>query len=321
MSSTRSVGYLYRLVALTAVVAVAAFAGAQEKRLPGAERFDFENAVPQKTIVRAERAGDVAPLLVQVPNLGGADKLVAELVIGERPLVRETIQIAGSVRGQSAVRLMASHGAELANVRKIAETRGDELTVRISAGERVLVTGLFRDLDAAGKVLVGNANVVGAMSAIDVYLGQRTKAAVKTNGMEPDPECESYCNQEYQNCMEWRCDQRGSCEFCWDEYENCVWNCPKVCVDPKKVSDYQRYVYLSTDYYGNYCLRYWTDNHAYPYNVYKDHYRVETVRKTEYCDGSYSEQVISSYNTYSWCYWQTSYWPCNYSEGTIYQRC
>lgn len=325
MNSYQSVGFVRRFFASAALLAVAAVAGAQEVRpLKGAERApSFEGMTPQKRIVRPERAGDTAPLMVAVPKLTATPELVAEIILGEKTLVRETIQLEGNVPEHSAVRLMGSQAADLTKVRRIAAARGDELLVRISAGETVVTEDLFRDLDAAASKLVGNANVVGTTRAIEVLLGVKRTTSVAANGYQPDPACESQCNDDYLFCSEFICDQRGSCQFCYEQYLNCTGSCPQVCVDPKDVDDYQRTVYTGSDYYGAHCYTDPRDNQKYYWDVYLEHFRVETVRRTEYCNGSYSEQVISSYNTSRWCYYKWFNSSCSISSGTVpsYQIC
>lgn len=136
-----------------------------------------------------------------------------------------------------------------------------------------------------------------------------------TNGYEPDPQCEAQCYADYDFCMEYICDQRGSCSQCFQWLDDCLYSCPQVCVDPKDVDDYVRTVYLGSDYYGVQCLTDPRDYQAYYWDVWRDYYREETVRRTEYCNGTYSEQVLSYYNWYRWCYDQLGW--CIAPGGTV----
>lgn len=320
MNSQRSLGYVRRLLASATLLAMAATAGAQEVRPVQADR-SFEGKTPVKHVLRAARAGEVAPLLIAVPKLSGGSELIAEVVLGERTLVRETIAVEGDVPERSAVRLVGTQATELEKLRKIAALRGNELAVRISAGDRVVAQGLFRDLDAASGKLVEVANIVGATRVIDVELGLKRNSNVATNGMEPNQECEAQCLNEYQFCSEWTCtycpieEETGSQSACEQQYNGCVANCPQVCVDPKDVDEFVRTVYLGSDYYGTPCLRDPRDNQAYNWDVWRDFFREETVRRTEYCNGTYSEQVLSYYNWERWCYDRLPGW-CLAPSGT-----
>jgi len=321
MSSYKRVGYVRRFFVAASLLAVALLTGAEERRsLPGAERgAPFEGVKPQKRVIRPEFAGEVAPLLVTLPRIDGTPELLAEVVLGEKTLVRQTIELEGNVPEQSVVRLLGSHGTELGKLRRIAAVRADELLVRVLAGERVVTGGRFADFDAASPGLVGNANVVGATRVIEVSLGvKRNSASIGTNGYQPDPECDAQCMAEYDFCMQYICDQRGSCQSCIDQYHNCSVACPRVCVDPKDVDDFTRYVYLGSDYYGITCMRDSRDNQLYSWDVYKDNFRVENVRRTEYCNGTSSEQVMSTSNTYRWCFYKRYFSSCSISSGTLY---
>ena len=318
MNSKKSVEYVRRFVASAAVLLVAAAAGAQEMRqLRAAERVvQFEGATPEKFVFRAERAGEGKPMLIAVPKLTGTKEIVVEVLLGEKTLVRETIELGGEVQERSAVRLLGSQHADLEKLRKIAAVRGDELLVRITAGEREVTRGLFRDLDAAGEKLVGIAPAVGATKVVDVEMVlRRDSGNIATNGYVPDPACESQCYADYDFCMINICDPRGSCSMCEQWLDDCLYSCPRVCVDPKDVDEFVRTVYLGTQFYGTPCLYDPRDYQAYQWEVWQDFYREETVRRTEYCNGTYNEQVLSYYNWSRWCYDRLPGW-CLSPSGT-----
>lgn len=319
MNSNTSMGFVRRFLASATLLVVAAAAGAQETRpVRGAERVvSFEGATPQKFVFRAERAGEGTPLLIALPKLTGTKEIVVEVLLGEKTLVRETIVLDGEVRERSAVRLLGNQHADLEKLRKIAAARGDQLLVRITAGEREVTRELFRDLDAASPKLVGVATAVGATSVVDVEMVlRRTSPNVISTGMEPDPECAAQCYADYDFCMEYICDPRGSCSMCFQWLDDCLGGCPRVCVDPKDVDTFTRTVYLGSQFYGTPCLydprEYQT---AYHWEVWQDYYREETVRRTEYCNGTYSEQVLSYYNWSRWCYDRLPGW-CLGASGT-----
>ncbi len=317
MNSNKSVGFVRRFLTSAALLMVATVAGAQEMRqLRGAERgVPFEGATPQKFVFRAERVGEGTPLLIAVPKLTGTKEIVVEVLLGEQTLVRETIQLDGDVAERSAVRLLGNQSADLEKLRRIAAARANELLVRITAGEREITRGRFHDFDAASAGLVGTATAVGATRVVDVEMKlRRNSDNITSNGYEPDPQCEAQCYEEYDFCMVYICDPRGSCSQCEQWLDDCLYSCPRVCVDPKDVDEFVRTVYLGSEYFGVQCLNDPRDNQAYYWDVWRDYYREETVRRTEYCNGTYSEQVLSYYNWYKWCYDRMGW--CVFANGT-----
>ena len=120
-------------MASATLLLAAAAAGAQETRqLRAAERVAlFEGATPQKFVFRSERAGEGKPMLIAVPKLTGMKEIVVEVLLSEKTLVRETIELGGDVQEGSSVRLLGSQNADLEKLRRIAAARGEELLVRI----------------------------------------------------------------------------------------------------------------------------------------------------------------------------------------------
>jgi hypothetical protein len=56
---------------------------------------------------------------------------------------------------------------------------------------------------------------------------------VTAKGMQVDPECASQCDSNY-----WSCVDNGGCDYadcarCQSDYDQCIYLCPLVCVEPK----------------------------------------------------------------------------------------
>lgn len=147
----------------------------------------------------------------------------------------------------------------------------------------------FARLDALNARLVNPAaSLAGTPRTIDVRLAPRS-GKLRALGYEPDPECVQTCEDQRFFCWTERCDERGSCLYCNEYYDDCVGSCPTVCVEPKSVSTYTvDQSYASTDgttscFYGPYQF----DDLYRFYSVITYHY---TYRKTVHCDDTYSDQ-------------------------------
>ena len=111
-------------------------------------------------------------------------------------------------------------------------------------------------------------------------------------GVQPDPACEQQCHDEYIFCLDYRCDQRGSCT-CWTDYQTCVSYCPQICVEPKNVRTYSLAVPINRQMYSNQvCL--WFGAYKLMHNKFTYQNRIDTYRETTHCDGSKTTELLSS---------------------------
>lgn len=319
----RSKTWFFVCLNVVVLFATAAFSDEQPLRKKGLEFAPKGPAVSRARVLRPELLkGEVRPLLVELPDLGGKPAtVVVTIMAGEKTLVRETIAIEKGAAG-STVRIMAHQGKELEQLRKFEAMQPGTFRIDASIDDRPLPAIAFGEADLKSvELFEGKTSVVGATRLVDVSLAAKPKK-VATNGMQPDPECEANCYNDYAFCVEYICDQRAGCQQCQQWYNDCLYSCPWVCVDPKDVDTFERTVYQGSDYYGMHCLTDMRDNQKYVFDTWLAHYQQQTVRRTEYCNGSYSEEVIDSYNFSAWC--NVKAWPeqsCTVSEGFTNSFC
>lgn len=285
-----SVPYRAAVVVLSCVFALGAFA-ADPEGLPRVSRAEE---------MAAEAIRDVNPqVLTMLPDKGShaitgmAFDLPPELVSANAKLtlaarngkivaVREVIALPETVSGHVTVAFLNSHPKELEQLRRLVKSRPDTLRFTVSLGEKTIVDVPFAQADAGSANLAEGTKIVGSSRSVNVNI--RGAREIAANGMEPDPQCESACNDTYIECYYVICDQRGYCGYCWDDYEYCVNSCPQICVEPKQVYEYG----TSWQYSGStgeyICIQNW-----YRYILWTHWESRNVYERTVHCDNTYTD--------------------------------
>ena len=214
----------------------------------------------------------------------------------DQTLFREVISIPADTQADAVVQLFSGHAAELRRLREAEAAKPGTIHVTITKGRDVLADVPFARLEALSAKLRKPAdNMIGTMRFIDVNVGKRQTPGpgrIATLDFNPDPSCVQNCEDERFFCYTERCDERGSCAFCEEYYWDCYYSCPEVCTDT--ISYYTRdETYGTPD--GLSCFRgpdsptfddlyqFWT--------VITYHY---TYKRTTHCDGSYTDELVST---------------------------
>lgn len=210
----------------------------------------------------------------------------AEITLSARSrnkvIVSETIALPESLSGEVTVAFLANHDKELRQLRNLAKSRPGTLSFTVSVGDRVIAEMPFAEADGGSASLADGAKIVGSSRAVRVNIKDPQK--ISATGMQPDPECESACNDTYVECMYVICDQRGDCSYCWEDYQWCAASCPQVCVEPKQVYEYG----TSWQYSGStgeyICIGNW-----YRYILWTHWESRDVYERTVHCDNTYTD--------------------------------
>lgn len=206
-------------------------------------------------------------------------------------MVSETIALPDTVSGEATVAFLANHDKELRQVRNLAKARPGTLRFTVSIGDRVVADVPFETADRGSAALAEGAVVVGSSRSVHVNI--RDARTIRADGMQPDPECESACNDTYVECMWVICDQRGDCSYCWEDYQWCAAQCPQVCVEPKQVYEYGTPWQYSGSTGEYICLQNW-----YRYILWTDWESRNVYQRTVHCDDTYTDVFLRTETRY-----------------------
>lgn len=153
------------------------------------------------------------------------------------------------------------------------------------------------------------------------FLGIGTVALLTTQGawagLQSDPACLSQCSATYNACLP-SCHQLFACS-CVTAYQQCTSSCPLVCVEPKSVTTLTKTDLVSVLLNaGQRCLS--SSSGVFTFQLSKQTYADSQIRRTEHCDGTLSDQVLSvSYRTVTGCL--STGVQCFVVEGTTSSVC
>jgi len=224
-----------------------------------------------------------------------------------------------------AVELLTTRPRELSRLREIAVRDLAAITVRI------LVDGVewdarpFAELDAVSRQLQqGRLQLArltfGDPSEPEVPLRQTSAAATA---------CEDQCDQEWWDCIETECYPEIICETCEVEHELCLDNCnpppPPTCQDPKSVT-YRTVTTLvgfgPTGYWQCYEDIFESDFYDGEwYEEWQYTYKDTRYKRTEYCNGTVTEEVVQVTYWYYFCNRPTflfCYYPFTWAYNVCY---
>jgi hypothetical protein len=240
-----------------------------------------------------EKAGsDAAGMRFDLPSgLTGTRELTLTVLRSVRIVARETIALPEALPANPTVTFLGQHTKELAQIRKMDAANPGLLRFVVAAGDRTLANVSFQEADGSS---LGTNAPVGDSRQVEMKMPGASRIA--TNGMQPDPECESACNDTYVQCYYEICDQRGDCSYCWTDYQYCAASCPQVCVEPKSVSTYNTsWTYIGTYNNGQICVN------NYAYFLLEDVDRRYVYQRTTHCDNSYTDVLQSTQYRSSFC--------------------
>lgn len=301
--------------ALTLGLLTASLAGAAgDPRTPGHRTVSNQAAVAPTNAVAPS-------LFVPVPGEEGAGErsLKFQVRLNDRPFLTETLAVEAT-QDDIAVELLARDSATLARLFRLAERPEARLSVSVLLDGSSIQELSFEEMATASAKLTRSRDFHPrpASSRVELFMPEPSKpdflSSALEKGMQPDPACEQVCNDDYLFCSE-VCDQRGSCGYCWTNYQNCAASCPQVCVDPKKVYELTSLQLLGVVTHSTACyeLPNQTDYHYgewFDYSQYN--WKSTRIRRTEYCNGTYSDQVVSVSYSSTYCHYRTRltcFWP------------
>lgn len=109
-----------------------------------------------------------------------------------------------------------------------------------------------------------------------------------------DAECVARCEDDYSTCEYDRCDGRSSCPWCGDWFRQCLESCPTTCVDPKSVRELTLTELVGVTAFDRQCyIDPLSSSYQWEYTLKRKTYKDTRVRRTEYCDGTYVDEVLS----------------------------
>jgi hypothetical protein len=249
-------------------------------------------------------------LLYELPDgtPAGRHELKASFTVHGKPLVIETLSFETVRKGARIIELLAWHPQQRSRVLSLALDPRSDVQVAIS-------------LDAATEVLPV-APLVARTRALQksgfVPLEARLEKGPAANGRlflkDDRQDCLDYCTAIRSSCDSDCRDQAcpGECEY---NYNTCVASCPSECSGPST------YDYTTTVHESFYQVAWSCYDTSFfsPYNPKEfDEFhvtdRTDTHHVTTQCDGSQTNQVISTSHSTYYC-WAQQYWSCSPSYG------
>jgi hypothetical protein len=229
-------------------------------------------------------------------------RLEIRVLLEGRRVARETVELPSPLPKKAAVEVLAYYPEELRQLRKLESLRPGSIRVSLWIQDRLLGELPLGELEKRGA-RTASLTAVGSTLEVEMLLGA-TRRTVAEKGYVRDPACVQQCDDDRLFCYEVICDPRGSCQYCEENYSNCVASCPQVCVDPKKVYRYTTVSYVGSNFGSTRCFEDdWPyDNVGLLYRYRENIYRERTYERTEYCNGSYSDRFISERYVVKYCY-------------------
>lgn len=146
---------------------------------------------------------------------------------------------------------------------------------------------------------------------------------VSAKGMVTDPDCAQQCSDQYYQCREYYCDYGNCSPHCDTDYNRCINSCPTTCEDPKSTSDSTSTQLVGYSYGYQDCLEHWWEydyHHGEWYQMVYLTYKHTTTRRTEYCDGSVTHEVVSVWYSNASC-WNRTWSTCMYPWSKAWNTC
>lgn len=322
--SQRTVLQCLRVLAILAIVSVgwtAAFAG-EPARV-------WEPRWLQEPVVRPHlQQKNEAPLLYALPDSLPAEPpflLKVEVLQNGRAAIRQMIEFQADLPKSSVIEVLADHPGELRHLRKREAAHPGSIRLGLWLGDQLLQELSLRELEEGARSLAPLAQpAAGITRQVEVLAGGGPgRITSKAYEEGRDPACVQHCDDERYFCYTEICDPRGSCEYCEQYYNDCVLSCPEVCVDPKRVYTFTTLTYVGSYAHGTKCFE---DSNPYDfigdlYRLWEDVFLERTYERTEYCNGSYSDRLVSQRYVSSFCYALEFRGGCFYPNSYVSGRC
>lgn len=199
---------------------------------------------------------------------------------------------------------------------------GRDRSLRITA--TALLDGApIREFTSFGELLrysrqlrLGSFQPTRAVSRVRHFLTESSHSQPDfTKGWQLDPVCTAACQDAYYSCVANNCsgNKEMDCPWCESQYVNCHNSCPSVCVDPMQVTEETRTELDFVTGAGSGCfMKYSWYNEIYAH--FTEYYTHTRVRITEYCNGSRTEEVLSTWGSTRYCSTPTG-WSCSNPSG------
>lgn len=248
----------------------------------------------------------------------GSRELRIEVRIAGRPLLSDVLQLPLDAAG-ATFELLGGDPRSLERVFARAAEAGRRAQVVVSLDGRTLRTFSFSEF------LIYNQQFEKAPPQIRLPLGEErtfapeagTRGSQSSLAKSYDPECVAGCQAHRDGCyqMEPSCAGVFRCAVCDNEYNTCRQSC-WVCEDPKSVTDRTEASMVNNGYRGTACLTDSIWGRSEWWEIYDYVIVYTTIRRTEYCDGSVVETVISSWQNGSGTCIKWTGASCSLSAGS-----
>lgn len=249
---------------------------------------------------------------------------VIQVSVNGRPLAAETFHLREG-DGAPTVELFAFTPGLLDRLYEQARRPADALTVTVLLAGRAARQLTWGELLRSSRQTQNDPafHPVTIPSEVKSSLGAVPSGPakpVRAKTLIPDPDCSANCDAALDFCLNERCDPRGDdCTLCYVDYNNCIANCPMVCVD--STSDTTTHEQVGSTYLGNLGCYSSSKSPAgrYEFGLFQYTFKNTTTRTTHHCDGSTTSEVISVTYTTVNCNGRVGY--CPLSSGSIFNEC
>jgi len=234
------------------------------------------------------------------------------------PLFQETIQLQPLAFERVAVEALARNPRAMEVLFDLHQSGGVAIEFEVAIDGKPLETVSFAELRERNGLLIQSESFSpwSGESKLDL-LRAKKNAEEPNHNPATEATCEQQCNAEYEDCALYYC---GSgtvfCDPCLTILAECLDDCPPPqCQDPKSVSTSTSTQFLGSTYQGLQCMDsiFYGQPSEY-YEVLLNNYKETTTRRTEYCDGSVTTEVIGV-NYFSVVCYRPTYWQCSFGFG------
>jgi hypothetical protein len=248
-------------------------------------------------------------------QLDGARTLTFAVQLDGKPHLQETIFLETASPEGHAFEILAKRPDLRARLARLAANPTNQMEIRLAADQNVIQEFptyqefllYSRRLSASGITPRKASSLV-----LDTAGRENGNRSLPTKGMQIDPVCADQCNTDYWNCIDnYGCDY-GDCSRCQSAYDQCIYYCPLVCVEPRSVTSHTTTQNWNgpTNTGNTGCYK--------PYSNYTGYYYYETVMEqknttvetTTHCDWTTSTSTTVWYS-YRYC-WNSTPLTCSY---------
>lgn len=255
----------------------------------------------------------------------GLHELKFEVRIDGRLALEDAIQLPFDAAG-GTVELLAGDPEGLARLFSRAEKAGNRAEISVLLNGKPLETFTLAEfLDYNRRFQETPPPAIKPLGEKRTFLPENERETPSgrpvgqlTKGGYYDPSCVAGCDAQRDYCYQTdpSCATVFICDACENEYSSCYQYC-WVCTDPRSVSEHTTSSIYSATWLGSSCLKdvfnskYWYDY----YNLVIRNYRWQ---RTHYCNGTYSDSLLYTWDTSGSCLSNLFYNPCSFSTGNAF---